>query len=521
MSSTGGNLFSQLIPDGDDGGRVALLSPNGERADYGDLGRQSARIANMLIAEALRPGDRLIAVAEKSVPAIALYLGALRAGAVYVPLNPGYTSAELAYFIADVEPAIIVCDLAREPEITAICAGLPIRVLTTDAGGLGSLDQDSRAQPSEHAVVSRAPEDPAAILYTSGTTGRSKGAILSHENLAANAEALRSAWAFTADDVLVHALPIFHTHGLFVGLNVSFLSRASVILLPRFDVDAVAAQLAHATVLMGVPTYYSRLLALPDLRTSCDDVRLFISGSAPLLPATHREWHRRTGHHILERYGMTETTMITSNPLEGPRKPGTVGRPLPGVTVRIADASEQGIGQIQVAGPNVFQGYWQMPEKTAAEFTADGFFITGDLGRIDSDGYVHIIGREKDVIITGGYNVYPKEVESVIDAFDGVAESAVYGLPDPDLGERVTAAIVATADTVIDRAALERHMAEQLARYKRPNAVMLVSALPRNAMGKVQKSVLRDLGPGPDHTETAGGACIATPSEQRRMEQTR
>ncbi|MEV1131869.1 AMP-binding protein [Agromyces sp. NPDC049794] len=491
MNPAGANLFSQLFPATGDDAVAAVISPDGERIEYDDLSRLAGCYANALVAAGLRPGDRLMAITDKSVAAIVLYLATLRAGGIYVPVNTAYTRAELEYFVHDARPAIVVGDPTREAELVALCARQETRLLTMDSAGNGTLQLAARDLPSDHAVVPVEPDDVAAILYTSGTTGRAKGAMLSHGNLLANARALRSAWAFSADDVLVHALPIFHTHGLFVGLNVSFLSRASIILLRRFDPHVVAAQLPRATVLMGVPTYYSRLLAVPELPGLCRRVRLFISGSAPLLPATHGAWRARTGHDIVERYGMTETTMITSNPLDGPRKPGTVGRPLPGVTVRISDADAHGIGMIQVAGPNVFRGYWQMPEKTAAEFTADGFFITGDLGRIDDDGYLHIVGREKDVIITGGYNVYPKEVESVIDAFDGVAETAVFGLPDQDLGERVIAAIVPDGGAVIERAALERYLADRLARYKRPREVVFVSELPRNVMGKVQKSVLR------------------------------
>ncbi|WP_448002758.1 AMP-binding protein [Agromyces bauzanensis] len=520
MSATGTNLFTQLLPTDGDGARAALISPEGERLDYGDLARLSARYANALAAAGLRPGDRMMALTEKSMRAIALYLATLRAGGVYVPMNPAYTRSELDYFVADVRPGIVVSDPAREAELSEICAGLATRVLTIDAAGTGSLDLEARGQPPEHAVVPREPDDIAAILYTSGTTGRSKGAMLSHDNLLANARALRAEWAFTADDVLVHALPIFHTHGLFVGLNVSFLSRASIILLPRFEPDTVASQLTRGTVLMGVPTYYGRLLAVSDLSSRCNGVRLFISGSAPLSPATHQEWRARTGHDIVERYGMTETTMITSNPVDGLRRPGTVGTPLPGVTVRVADADRDGIGMIQVAGPNVFLGYWQLPEKTAAEFTADGFFITGDLGRIDADGYLHIVGREKDVVITGGYNVYPKEVETVIDSFDGVAETAVFGVPDLDLGERVVAAIVPADGAVIERSALESYLAERLARYKRPSSFVFVSELPRNVMGKVQKSVLREGPPMRDDEAWREPARLTAHSEYTRKKQT-
>lgn len=494
MTSTDANLFSELIPPSADDTRVALIQPDGETIGYSNLAELSARYANVLRAAGLRPGGRVLVVVEKSVNAVVLYLATLRAGGVYVPLNTAYTRSELEYFVGDARPTLIVSDPSRAAEVAEICAELPTRILTLDSEGAGTLDSESLGHPPHQSVVARTPDDVAAILYTSGTTGRSKGAMLSHRNLLANARALREMWDYTETDVLIHALPIFHTHGLFVGLNVSFLSKASVILLPRFDADVVAELLPRASVLMGVPTYYTRLLQLPGLEVLGAGIRLFISGSAPLLQATHGEWSERTGHAILERYGMTETTMLTSNPVHGERRPGTVGLPLPGVSIRIADADANGVGMVQVAGPNVFAGYWEMPDKTAKGFTADGYFITGDLGCIDEDGYLHIVGREKDLVIRGGFNVYPKEIETLIDALDGVKESAVFGIPDADLGERVVAAIVLDDGVILGSEQIAGHLAEVLARYKQPSDYVFIPELPRNVMGKVQKSVLRTAG---------------------------
>jgi len=370
-------------------------------------------------------------------------------------------------------------------------------VLTLDADGAGTLAEAARAMPAALATADRRCEDLAAILYTSGTTGRSKGAMLTHGNLASNAETLVSAWRFTAADVLIHALPIFHTHGLFVASNVALLSGATMLFLPRFDPDAIFRLMPRATTLMGVPTFYVRLLRDERLtRGATAHMRLFVSGSAPLLAETHREWHARTGHAILERYGMTETNMNTSNPYEGERIPGSVGLPLPGVEIRVTDPQSGeplGPGEIEVRGPNVFKGYWRMPEKTAAEFRADGFFITGDLGRTDSAGYLRIVGRGKDLIISGGLNVYPKEVEAEIDVVPGVVESAVIGVPHPDFGEAVVAVVVRAAEAAaLDEPAIVAVMQDRLARFKLPKRVVFVDELPRNAMGKVQKNALRE-----------------------------
>ncbi|HEV2605715.1 MAG TPA: malonyl-CoA synthase [Microvirga sp.] len=496
MSQNLFDRFAALIPDP---ARPAIETLQGERFTYGDVVALSGRLAGALVDLGVQPGDRVAVQVEKSVPALVLYLATIRAGGVFLPLNTAYTLAELGYFIADAEPRVVVCDPAKREGIETIAAPIGARVVTLDARGQGSLMEAAEAQATDFATVPRQGDDLAAILYTSGTTGRSKGAMLTQDNLVSNALTLRDHWRFTADDVLVHALPIYHTHGLFVATNCVLFSGARMIFLPRFDPDAVMAALPRATSLMGVPTFYTRLLQDPRLtREATAHMRLFVSGSAPLLAETHREWQAKTGHAILERYGMTETNMNTSNPYEGDRVPGTVGFPLPGVDLRIADPESgrvlpQGeIGMIEVRGPNVFQGYWRMPEKTAAEFRADGFFITGDLGRIDERGYVHIVGRGKDLIITGGFNVYPKEVETEIDGLPGVVESAVIGVPHADFGEGVTAVVVAQKGAPISEADVLKALEAQLAKFKLPKRVMVVEDLPRNAMGKVQKNVLRD-----------------------------
>ncbi len=470
---------------------------DGRHYDYGDLLEASARYANLLTALGVKPGDRVAVQVEKSIEALMLYVGCVRAGVVSLPLNTAYTSAELAYFLGDAEPALIVCDPARKVAIAEIAGSALVETL--DAQGHGTLSEKASTQSAECVAVPRGADDLAAILYTSGTTGRSKGAMLSHDNLASNALSLQSHWRFTSSDVLLHALPIFHTHGLFVATNVVLMAGASMLFLPKLDADAMFRVMPRATTMMGVPTFYVRLLQ--DQRLTRDAVahmRLFVSGSAPLLADTHRDWSARTGHAILERYGMTETNMNTSNPYEGDRVPGTVGFPLPDVALRIVEP-ETGkplapgeIGGIEVKGPNVFKGYWRNPEKTREEFRSDGFFITGDLGKIDERGYVHIVGRGKDLIITGGYNVYPKEVETEIDAMPGVLESAVIGLAHRDLGEGVTAVVVCKPGATLDSATILKALELRLARFKLPKQVIIVDDLPRNAMGKVQKNLLRE-----------------------------
>ena len=436
---------------------------------------------------------------EKSAEVLALYLACLRAGAVYLPLNNGYTLTELDYFISDARPRVFVVAPGGEASLQALADVAKATLVTLGADGTGSLIENVEGLPDIFETVFRQAEDLAAILYTSGTTGRPKGAMLSHGNLHSNAVVLARQWHFGADDVLLHALPVYHTHGLFVATNVTLLSHASMRLLPKFDLDQIFAALPEASVMMGVPTFYTRMLADPRLsRSTAAHMRLFISGSAPLLAQTHREWEERTGHRILERYGMTETNMNTSNPYDGERRPGTVGPPLPGVTIRVVDpdtgdALPPGeIGMIEVSGPNVFQGYWAKPEQTAADFRPDGFFITGDLGRFDSGGYVEIVGRGKDLVISGGLNVYPKEVEQELDALDLVVESAVIGLPHPDLGEAVTAVVEAQTITSGLEQEVIAALRGRIASFKLPKRVISVDELPRNAMGKVQKKVLRE-----------------------------
>jgi malonyl-CoA/methylmalonyl-CoA synthetase len=494
-----GNLFHSVENAVTEPGKTAIETPQGERYSYADLVALTGRLANALVARRVKPGDRVAVQVEKSVPGLALYLACARAGAVYLPLNTAYTLAELEYFVGDAEPALVVCDPAKRDGVAKIAAGFHAAIDTLDAQGRGPLMELAASQPDTFATIERSPDDLAAILYTSGTTGRSKGAMITHGNLLSNALTLKDYWRFTKDDVLLHALPIFHVHGLFVASNVALVSGASMIFLPKFDPGEILRFLPRATALMGVPTFYVRLLQHPGLsRETTSHMRLFVSGSAPLLAETHREWKARTGHDILERYGMTETGMNTSNPYDGERVPGAVGFPLPGVTMRVAnpDTGEllptNEIGMLEVKGPNVFKGYWRMPEKTEAEFRKDGFFITGDLGKIDERGYVHIVGRGKDLIITGGYNVYPKEIESEIDAIPGVVESAVIGVAHPDFGEGVTAVVVPEKNAKLDEPQVLAAIEGRLAKFKLPKRVIFVDDLPRNTMGKVQKNVLRD-----------------------------
>lgn len=472
-----------------------FLFSRDRQLSYEELLGQSAKFAGALQSLGVSPGDRVAMQVEKCVDAIALYLACLRSGAVLLPLNPAYTLAEMAYFCGDAEPRLVVCSPGQEEQIRPIAGNARVETLGPQGGSLADL----AARSAEGADADRGPDDLAAILYTSGTTGRPKGAMITHDNLASNAEALVDHWQFTADDVLIHALPIFHTHGLFVAINVTLFAGSSLIFMPKFDPAEIVAALPRATTLMGVPTFYVRLLKEPGLTAeSTRHMRLFVSGSAPLLTETFNAWRDKTGHTILERYGMTETNMITSNPYDAERIAGTVGQPLKHIGIRIANPEtgailpDGEIGVVGVKGPNVFKGYWRMPEKTAAEFRADGFFITGDLGVIDERGYLQIVGRGKDLIISGGFNIYPKEVESELDSLPGVAESAVIGLPHPDLGEAVTAVIVRTANSTVDAQAVSDALSTRLARYKQPRRTIFVDELPRNAMGKVQKNLLRD-----------------------------
>ncbi|WP_310532923.1 malonyl-CoA synthase [Novosphingobium sp.] len=472
---------------------------DGAVTTYADVEARSARLAHRLGELGVKPGDRVAVQTSKSVDMLMLYLACLRAGAVFLPLNTAYTAGELDYFMRDASPALFVCDQGALAALAPLAeaAGVP-RVETMGTGGAGTLVGGASACAEDFATLPMADDDLAAILYTSGTTGRSKGAMLSHGNLASNCFTLREYWRFTADDVLLHALPIFHTHGLFVATNIVLASGAQMIFLPAFDAAQVLAALPRATAMMGVPTFYIRLLKESAFtRNLVAHMRLFISGSAPLSADIHREFSERTGHAILERYGMTETNMNTSNPYDGDRIAGTVGHPLPGVSIRIADPETgrvlpQGeIGVIEIQGPNVFKGYWRMPEKTAEEFR-DGYFISGDLGLIDERGYVSIVGRAKDLIISGGYNIYPAEVETAIDELPQVRESAVIGVPHPDMGEGVVAVVVPMEPGFADGAAITAALADRLARFKMPRRVVFVDELPKNGMGKVQKTVLRE-----------------------------
>jgi malonyl-CoA/methylmalonyl-CoA synthetase len=493
------NLFSRLFDGLDDPNGLAIETIDGQRVSYAALIARAGQIANVLVARGVKPGDRVAAQTEKSVSGLVLYLATVRAGAIYLPLNTAYTLNELDYFVTDAEPALVVCDPSKAQGIGAIAAKVNAKVETLGADGKGTLTEAADRASPDFETVQRGDDDLAAILYTSGTTGRSKGAMLSHDNLASNSLSLVDYWRFTDMDVLIHALPIYHTHGLFVASNVTLFARASMIFLPKFDPELIIKLMGRATVLMGVPTFYTRLLQSPNLtRDSTSHMRLFVSGSAPLLADTHREWADRTGHAVLERYGMTETNMNTSNPYDGERVAGAVGYPLPGVSVRVTDPetgkeiARDAIGMIEVKGPNVFKGYWRMPEKTKSEFRDDGFFITGDLGKIDDKGYVHILGRGKDLVISGGFNVYPKEIESEIDAMSGVVESAVIGVPHADFGEGVTAVVVCHPDVDVSETSVLKALDGRLAKFKMPKRVFIVDDLPRNTMGKVQKNVLRD-----------------------------
>jgi malonyl-CoA/methylmalonyl-CoA synthetase len=476
-----------------------METSSGERFTYGDVEAMSALYAGLLVELGVEPGDRVAVQVEKSPEATLLYLATLRAGGAFLPLNTAYTASEMQYFLADSEPRVVVCRPDDEDNIAPLAekAGAA-HTLTLDADGSGSFAERTADATRLQEEVARDMRDLAAILYTSGTTGRSKGAMLTVENLWSNANTLCEAWGFTRNDVLLHALPIFHAHGLFVATNCVLVSGCRMLFLPKFDAVAVMGSLPRCTVMMGVPTFYTRLLASSDFTPEpFVGRRLFISGSAPMLAETWEEFKDRTGHEILERYGMTETVMSSSNLLEGEggRIPGSIGKPLPGVELRVVGEDGEELpagetGMLEVRGPNVFKGYWRMPEKTNAEFRPDGFFITGDMARCDENGFLYLVGRAKDLIITGGYNVYPKEIEEVLDAMDGVAESAVVGISDADFGERVVAAVKPAgnppaAETLIDA------LKEQLAGYKVPKEIHFVDELPRNVMGKIQKNILR------------------------------
>jgi malonyl-CoA/methylmalonyl-CoA synthetase len=472
-----------------------IRSDDGRMFTYEDYWSLSGRIANGLMQCSVKAGDRVAVQVQKSVEALAVFLACARLGAIFLPLNPAYTTTEVGYFVSDAEPLVLICEPARFEVLSKKVSV----VLTLDDEGEGSLVEAFRSQPSAFEDADMKWVDPIAILYTSGTTGKSKGALLTHGNLASNALTLAEAWSFTSGDVLIHALPIYHTHGLFTATNTVLFSGGSLLFRRKFDVDDVVSLFPQATSLMGVPTFYTRLVQHKGLkRELVQHMRLFISGSAPLLAETHRRFEETTGHAILERFGMTETNMNTSNPYQGERRAGTVGLPLPGIEVRVSDPAtgaplRQGdIGMIEVRGPNVFKGYWRNPEKTAAEFRPDGFFITGDLGAFDAQGYLTISGRGKDVVITGGLNVYPKEIETELDRFPGVLESAVIGVHHPDLGEGVTAIVVLkSGQTTLDEQGIITELQKRLAKFKVPKKIIAVPELPRNAMGKVQKGALR------------------------------
>jgi malonyl-CoA/methylmalonyl-CoA synthetase len=498
------NLFAALraaFPAAVD--QIAIETDNGLTYSWADLERATAMMANLLQSLGLPAGARIAVQVEKSVEALMLYLATLRAGYVFLPLNTAYQSAEIAYFIGNAEPSVVVCSSKNFGWISKLAFNAGTQnVFTLDEDRSGSLLARAAHCSDQHDVAVMAQDHLAAILYTSGTTGRSKGAMLSHGNLLSNALVLKDYWGWQQDDVLIHALPIFHVHGLFVAIHGALISGSKMIWLSKFDPKFVVEKLPEATVFMGVPTLYGRLLAEPGLnRHACRNMRLFIAGSAPLLIETFTEWQQRTGHTILERYGMSETAMLTSNPYLGDqgdgRRGGTVGFALPGVSLRVQ--GDEGlpvpvgeIGGIQVKGPNVFKGYWRMPEKTAEEFTADGYFKTGDVGKIDEQGYITIVGRSKDLIISGGYNVYPAEIEGYINDMDGVAESALVGVPHPDFGEVGVAVVIAKPGVTLDAGEIVAGLKSKLANFKIPKQCFVVSELPRNTMGKVQKNLLRD-----------------------------
>ncbi|MBI1891984.1 MAG: malonyl-CoA synthase [Burkholderiales bacterium] len=494
-------LFESRFPA--DKSACCLETQDGLYYSWLDIQRATAKMANLLASLDLPKDARIAVQVEKSPEALILYLATLQAGYAYLPLNTAYRAAEIEYFIGNAEPSVVVCSPQNFGWVSKIAFKAHTKhVFTLGDRRDGSLLERALHMQDTFKTVEKKADDLAAILYTSGTTGRSKGAMLTHGNLSSNALVLHDYWHWQKGDVLLHTLPLFHVHGLFVASHGALLNGSKMIFLPKFDGAQVMQYLKRATVFMGVPTYYMRLLAESGLHAeACSNMRLFISGSAPLLMETFNEFAKRTGHTILERYGMSETTMLASNPYEGSRVGGTVGQALPGVSIRVvkstpdnphAPCASDEIGDIQVKGPNVFKGYWRMPEKTAEEFTEDGYFKTGDVGKLDAKGYLSIVGRSKDLIISGGYNVYPKEIESFIDEIDGVVESAVIGVPHPDFGEAVTAVVVAKPQAVIKESDVIALLKSKIANFKVPKRVHFVNDLPRNTMGKVQKNVLRE-----------------------------
>ena len=492
-------LFDTLFGHHLGNDEVFLYLADGRTISYDAFLQTTAQYAGRLTELGLKPGDRVAVQVAKSPQALAVYAACAQAGLVFLPLNTAYTADEVSYFVQNSGARILLCDQTKDADLAPIASACGAALETLNEDGSGTFADRARDLPKHFTTVPRQEDDLAALLYTSGTTGRSKGAMLTQANLLSNAQVLVSEWRFTSQDVLLHALPIFHTHGLFVATNITLLAGGKMIFLPSFKVDQVIEHLPNATAMMGVPTFYTRLLGVTGFtKELVEHMRLFISGSAPLLAETHVQFENRSGVRILERYGMTETNMITSNPYDGERKAGTVGFALPGIEVKITDSTtghalaHGEIGEIEVRGPNVFKGYWQMPEKTAEELRRDGFFITGDLGQIDQDGYLHIVGRNTDLIISGGYNIYPKEVELLLDEEEHVLESAVIGVPHPDFGETVVGILVADGESQPDLEVINANIAKSLARFKHPQRLIVLPELPRNTMGKVQKNVLRD-----------------------------
>ncbi|NSX54917.1 malonate--CoA ligase [Parasulfitobacter algicola] len=478
---------------------VFIQMADGMRITHAEFLSLAAQYAYVFRDLGVKPGDRIAVQIAKSPQALAIYAACVQAGIIFLPLNTAYTADEVSYFVENSGARVLICDAKQKQALIPVAAAAGSILETLNADGSGSFAIRAETQSVSFPTVDRTLDDLAAFLYTSGTTGRSKGAMLTQGNLLSNAKVLTKEWRFTAEDVLLHALPIFHTHGLFVATNISLIAGSKMIFLPKFDLDVMIDMLPQSTTMMGVPTFYTRLLQ--DHRFSRDltrDMRLFVSGSAPLLAETHVQFEKQTGHSILERYGMTETNMNTSNPYDGERRAGTVGFPLHGTEIKITDSatgaavSPGSIGEIEVRGPNVFKGYWQMPEKTAEELREDGFFITGDLGQFDEDGYLHIVGRSKDLIISGGYNIYPKEIELLLDDVPGVLESAVIGVPHADFGEAVVGILVPDGDTLLDPDQIKSSIGNSLARFKHPQRLITMSELPRNTMGKVQKKALRE-----------------------------
>ena len=492
-------LYDALFGQHQGKNTIFLQMADGATVTHSDFLQMAAQYANLLVQIGVKPGDRVAVQIAKSPQAVAVYAACAQAGVVFLPLNTAYTADEVSYFAENSGARLLLCDAKRSEALKPIAEACGAILETMNADGSGSFALQADVMPCSFSTVDRSEDDLAAFLYTSGTTGRSKGAMLTQGNLLSTCQALARAWKFTAEDSLLHALPIFHTHGLFVATNITLLAGGKLLFLPKFDLDVILDLMPQATTMMGVPTFYTRLLDDERFtREAARHMRLFVSGSAPLLAETHIQFEERTGHRILERYGMTETNMNTSNPYEGERRAGTVGFPLPGVEIKITDSNTgetlpQGeIGEIEVRGPNVFKGYWQMPEKTAEELREDGFFITGDLGRIDQDGYLHIVGRNKDLIISGGYNIYPKEIELLLDDEAGVLESAVIGVPHPDFGETVVGVLVAEGKAKLDLDGIKQNISGSLARFKHPQRLVVLPELPRNTMGKVQKKELRD-----------------------------